>query len=48
MARKRRVFSPALMTAKAALAAGRGDRTTPELAAQFSVHARQITRRSSV
>ena len=42
MSRKRRVFSPALK-AKVALAAVRGDRTTAELAAQFSVHASQIT-----
>ena len=42
MTRKRRVFSPTLK-AKVALAAARGDRTTAELAAQFSVHPSQIT-----
>jgi putative transposase len=42
MTRKRRVFSPALK-AKVALAAARGDRTTAELASQFSVHPSQIT-----
>lgn len=42
MSRKRRVFSPAFK-AKVALAAARGDKTTAQLAAQFGVHASQIT-----
>ena len=42
MARKRRIFSAAFK-AKVALAAARGDRTTAELAAKFSVHSGQIT-----
>jgi transposase-like protein len=42
MSRKRRIFSPTLK-AKVALAAARGDRTTAELAARFSVHTSQIT-----
>ncbi len=42
MTRKRRVLSSALK-AKVALAAARGDRTTAQLAAQFSVHTSQVT-----
>ena len=42
MARKRRSFSGAFK-AKVALAACRGDKTTAQLAAQFSVHTSQVT-----
>ena len=42
MARKRRRFTAAFK-AKVALAAARGDRTTAELAAQFSVHTNQVS-----
>ena len=42
MARKRRSFSAAFK-AKVALAAARGDRSTAELAAKFSVHTSQVT-----
>jgi putative transposase len=42
MARKRRNFSGAFK-AKVALAACRGDKTTAQLAAEFEVHAGQIT-----
>ena len=42
MARKRRVFGAAFK-AKVGLAAVRGDRTTAQLASQFSVHASQVT-----
>jgi putative transposase len=42
MSRKRRVFNAAFK-AKVALAAARGDQTTAQLAAQFAVHASQVT-----
>jgi transposase len=42
MSRKRRSFSGALK-AKVALAACRGDKTTAQLAAEYEVHAGQIT-----
>lgn len=42
MSRKRRVLGPAFK-AKVALAAVRGDRTTAQLAAEFSVHTSQVT-----
>jgi len=42
MTRKRRVFGAAFK-ARIALAAVRGDRTTAQLASQFSVHASQVT-----
>lgn len=42
MSRKRRVFG-ASFKAKVALAAARGDKTTAQLAAQFSVHTSQVT-----
>jgi putative transposase len=42
MSRKRRVFG-ASFKAKVALAACRGDKTTAQLAAQFSVHTSQVT-----
>ena len=42
MSRKRRVFGASLK-AKVALAAVRGDKTTAELAAKFSVHANQVS-----
>ena len=42
MARKRRSFS-AGFKAKVALAAARGDRSTAELAAKFSIHTSQVT-----
>jgi putative transposase len=42
MARKRRSFSGAFK-AKVALAACRGDKTTAQLAAEYEVHAGQIT-----
>ena len=42
MARKRRSFS-AVFKAKVALAAARGDRSTAELAAEFSIHTSQVT-----
>lgn len=42
MARKRRSFSGAFK-AKVALAACRGEKTTAQLAAEFGVHASQIT-----
>ena len=42
MSRKRRTLGPALK-ARVALAAVRGDRTTAQLASQFSVHASQVT-----
>ena len=42
MSRKRRVFG-ASFKAKVALAAARGDKTTAELASQFSVHCSQVT-----
>lgn len=42
MARKRRSFSAAFK-AKVALAAARGDRSTAELAAKFSIHTSQVT-----
>ena len=42
MTKKRRVFSAAFK-AKLALAAARGDKTTAELAAKFSVHANQVS-----
>jgi transposase len=41
MSRKRRVFG-ASFKAKVALAAARSDKTTAELASQFSVHAGQV------
>ena len=41
MSRKRRVFEPAFK-AKVALAAVRGDKTTAQLASQYSVHANQV------
>ncbi len=42
MARKRRRFT-AGFKAKVALAAARGDQSTAELAAKFSVHTNQVT-----
>ena len=42
MTRKRRVFGPAFK-AKVALAAVRGDKTTAQLASEFSVHTSQVT-----
>jgi transposase-like protein len=42
MSRKRRVFG-ASFKAKVALAACRGDKTTAQLASQFSVHTSQVT-----
>ena len=42
MSRKRRLFG-ASFKAKVALAACRGDKTTAQLAAQFSVHTSQVT-----
>ena len=42
MTRKRRVFGAAFK-AKVALAAVRGDKTTAQLASQFSVHTSQVT-----
>ena len=42
MSRKRRVFGSSFK-AKVALAAVRGDRTTAQLASQFSVHTSQVT-----
>ena len=42
MSRKRRVLGAAFK-AKVALAAARGDKTTAQLAAQFSVHTSQVT-----
>jgi putative transposase len=42
MTRKRRVFGSAFK-ARVALAAVRGDRTTAQLASQFSVHTSQVT-----
>jgi putative transposase len=42
MSRKRRVFG-ASFKAKVALAACRGDKTTAQLATQFSVHTSQVT-----
>jgi transposase len=42
MSRKRRVLGAAFK-AKVALAAVRGDKTTAQLAAQFSVHTSQVT-----
>ena len=42
MARKRRSFSGAFK-AKVALAACRGEKTTAQLAAEFGIHASQIT-----
>jgi transposase-like protein len=42
MARKRRLFT-AVFKAKVALAAARGDQSTAELAAKFSVHTNQVT-----
>jgi transposase-like protein len=42
MTRKRRVFRAAFK-AKVALAAVRGDKTTAQLAIEFSVHTSQIT-----
>ena len=42
MTRKRRVFGAAFK-AKVALAAARGDKTTAQLAAEFSVHTSQVT-----
>jgi transposase len=42
MTRKRRVFGAAFK-AKVALAAVRGDKTTAQLASEFSVHASQVT-----
>jgi transposase len=42
MARKRRVFGAAFK-AKVALAACRGQKTTAQLAAEFGIHASQIT-----
>ena len=42
MARKRRIFSGAFK-AKVALAACRGEKTTAQLAAEFGVHAGQVT-----
>ncbi len=42
MTRKRRVFGAAFK-AKVALAAVRGDKTTAQLASEFSVHTSQVT-----
>jgi transposase len=42
MSRKRRAFG-ASFKAKVALAACRGDKTTAQLASQFSVHTSQVT-----
>ena len=42
MTRKRRVFGAAFK-AKVALAAVRGDKTTAQLAGEFSVHTSQVT-----
>jgi len=42
MARKRRSFGAAFK-AKVALAASRGEKTTAQLAAEFGIHAGQIT-----
>ena len=42
MSRKRRIFG-ASFKAKVALAACRGDKTTAQLASQFSVHTSQVT-----
>jgi len=42
MTRKRRVFG-ASFKAKVALAAVRGDKTTAQLASEFSVHTSQVT-----
>jgi transposase-like protein len=42
MTRKRRVFGAAFK-AKVALAAVRGDKTTAQLACEFSVHTSQVT-----
>ncbi len=42
MSRKRRVFGAAFK-AKVALAAIRGDKTTAQLASEFSVHTSQVT-----
>ncbi len=42
MTRKRRVFGAAFK-AKVALAAARGDKTTAQLASEFSVHTSQVT-----
>ena len=42
MSRKRRVFGAAFK-AKVALAAVRGDKTTAQLATEFSVHTSQVT-----
>jgi putative transposase len=42
MTRKRRVFGAAFK-AKVALAAARGDKTTAQLASDFSVHTSQVT-----
>jgi putative transposase len=42
MTRKRRVFGAAFK-AKVALAAIRGDKTTAQLASEFSVHTSQVT-----
>jgi len=42
MTRRRRVFGAAFK-AKVALAAVRGDKTTAQLASQFSVHTSQVT-----
>ena len=42
MTRKRRVFGAAFK-AKVALAAVRGDRTTAQLASEYSVHTSQVT-----
>jgi len=42
MSRKRRTFAAAFK-ARVALAAARGDRTTAQLASEFSVHTSQVT-----
>ena len=42
MSRKRRIFGAAFK-AKVALSASRGEKTTAQLAAEFGVHAGQIT-----
>ena len=42
MTRKRRIFGAAFK-AKVALAAARGDKTTAQLASEFSVHTSQVT-----
>jgi len=42
MSRKRRVFGSAFK-ARVALAAARGEKTTAQLAAEFGVHAGQVT-----